>query len=196
MKVKKIIVSAAAAALLGSSLYAGGDIIPPVVEVTPIAAQPLETVYYVGAGVSMIGVSKDCSCKGSTKRLKDMSYGVILKAGVNITDYIGIEARYLASFTEEDFSEVTHYGLYIKPQYKVTPEVNLYALLGYGTTTIDFTDRGKSSLDVDGLSYGAGVEFALENNMGVWIDALRLASSEGSHDTDVTVGTAGVSYNF
>ena len=197
---KKTIRSIAALALLGGyTLYAGGDIAPvyePVVSEPQPVATPLEPVYYVGGGLAVAGLSRDCPCNNNT-RLKDMTYGLALRAGVDIIDYVGIEARYLSTFIEKDFSEVTHYGLYLKPYYPVSDDMTLYGLLGYGKTSVDFTGRrNTTTLDKSGFVYGAGMEFVVQDDISVWVDAQHLLGSEGKYDTDLNVGTAGVLYRF
>ena len=196
---KKILRSVAVLALLGGyTLHAGGDIAPvyePVIHEPKPVATPLEPVYYVGGGLAVAGLSKDCSCNSKT-RLKDMTYGLALRAGVDVVDYLAVEARYLTTFVEKDFSEATHYGIYLKPYYPFSNAAILYGLLGYGKTSVDYTDKGGSTLDKTGFAYGAGLEFAIQNDISVWVDAMHLLDAEGNLDTDVNVGTAGVMYRF
>jgi len=197
---KETIRSIAALVLLGGyTLYAGGDIAPvyePAVSKSQPVATPLEPLYYVGGGLAVAGLSRDCPCNNNT-RLKDMTYGLALRAGVDIIDYLGIEARYLSTFIEKDFSEVTHYGIYLKPYYPISNSMTLYGLFGYGKTSVDYTGmRRSSTLDKSGFSYGGGMEFMIQNDISVWVDAQHLLGSEGRFDTDVNVGTAGVLYRF
>jgi len=199
MKLNKIVKSVITVALLSSTAFAGGDIIvEPNVVIEPIETTPeLAPVYYVGIGAVATGLSRDCACKMKSERLKDMTYGVLLKAGVTITDYIGIEARYINSTIESDFSEIEHYGIYLKPQYLINEEAKIYGLLGYGKTTVDYVmAKRKSTLSESGLSYGAGLEYALDDNVGLWIDMQHIFSDEGKFNTDLNLGSAGVSYNF
>ncbi len=182
-----------------TTLYAGGDITPtyePVITEPEPVATPLEPVYYVGGGLAIAGLSRDCPCDDN-RRLKDMTYGIALRAGRDITDYIGIEVRYINSFIENDFSEVEHYGIYLKPQWDVSQEANLYGLLGYGKTTVD-CDNGRRTVTMtkNGLTYGAGLEFAIQDNIAVWVDGMHLMSGEGTFDTDVNMGTLGLIYRF
>ena len=195
---KKSIVTLMTLATIESTLYGGGDIAPayePVIaEPQPVLA-PLSPAYYIGGGVAIAGLSRDCSC--SNDRLKDMTYGLALRAGVDIIDYIGIELRYLNTFVEEDFSSMDHYGLYLKPHFEITPEVSVYGLIGYGKTTVDYeVGRRNSTLSKSDVAYGAGLEFALQDNIGVWADISHLLSGEGKFDTDLNVATVGVLYRF
>ena len=199
MKLSKIIKPVITATLLSSTAYAGGDfVVEPNVVFEPIETTPeLVPVYYVGIGAVATGLSRECPCGPDADRLKDMTYGVLLKAGVNITDYLGIEARYINSSIESDFSEVAHYGLYLKPQYLLNDEAKVYGLLGYGKTTVDYASSRKSStLSESGLSYGAGLEYAFDDNVGLWVDMQHIFSDEGEYGTDLNLGAAGVSYNF
>jgi len=195
MKINKIVTSIITATLLSTNAFAGGDfVVEPNVVFEPIEMEPeLAPVYYVGIGAVAMGLCK----KGGNERLKDMTYGVLLKAGVNITDYIGIEARYINASIESDFSEVEHYGLYLKPQYMLNEEAKVYGLLGYGKTTVDYiSGRRSSTLSESGLSFGAGFEYAFDDNIGLWVDMQHIFSGEGIYETDLNLGAAGVSYNF
>jgi hypothetical protein len=195
MKLNKIVYSMMATGVIATQIFAGGDI-APVMLIEPINVVPQKTtVFYIGAGLVATGLSRDCTCDGT--RLKDMTYGGIIKVGANITENIAIEARYIKSTIESDFSEVEHYGLYLKPQFMLDDNVKLYGLLGYGQTNIDYSSGTISStLDESGLSYGGGLEYTLDNNMGFWIDMQHIFSNEGLYNTDLNLGTAGLLYNF
>jgi OOP family OmpA-OmpF porin len=217
MKISKIAISFVTIVALGTSSYAGGKYVKPVeAEVVPIPAIINPIPLYVGIGLVAAGLSRDCPCSGDS-RLKDMTYGGILRAGWDFNDYIGIEARVLKASLEDDFSQTTHYGLYLKPQYHVMDQMNIYGLLGYGRTTVDYDNRnGRSStLSKNGFSYGAGFEYDLsadeslgqydrafdgqgdqEKGWGIWVDFQHLLSSEGAFDTDSNIATVGITYDF
>jgi len=201
MKTNKILTSLITAAVLSTGAFAGGDIIvEPDMVIEPVETAPvLEPMFYVGIGGVASGLSRDCSCKNSNKRIKDMTYGLILKGGINIpnADYLAIEARYIKSFIDNDFSEMQHYGIYLKPQFAMNDNAKIYGLLGYGKTTVDYTfGKRSSTLSKGGLSYGAGMEYALEDNVGLWVDMQHIFSGEGTFSTDLNLGTLGVMYNF
>ena len=197
MNLKYIGMSIIAVGIINTRLFAGGDIVP-ILAVEPISFIPEKTtVFYIGAGAVASGLSRECNCGVSSHRLKDMTYGGILKVGANITENIAVEGRYIKSTIERDFSEVEHYGLYLKPQVSMSDAVKLYGLIGYGQTNIDYASGSRSStLDESGLSYGAGLEFAFNNNVGLWIDMQHIFSDEGTFNTDLNLGTAGLLYNF
>jgi len=214
---KKTLITLSTIVALSVSAHAGGKYVEPEdapVEAIPATMSPLGL--YVGLGAVAAGLSRDCSC-GDGSRLKDMTYGGIARIGWDFNNYIGLEGRYLNASIENDFSETEHYGLYLKPQYHVLNQMNIYGLLGYGTTTVDYDNNsGKnSSLSQSGFSYGAGVEYDFgddenqgeygrmfdgqgdqENGWGIWADYQHLLSDEGKFSTDSNVFSVGVTYDF
>ncbi|HIP61185.1 MAG TPA: porin family protein, partial [Sulfurovum sp.] len=186
--------------LLGSILMAGKNVVPVDTPVAPVAyINPLPI--YVGLGLLWSGTSRDCACQDES-RLKDTTYGGIIRVGYDFNPYIGIEARALKSSMDSDFAETTHYGIFLKPQYHITDALNVYGLIGYGKTKVDCVapehgiDRGL--VDVNGLSLGIGLEYDIssdeaegayargfdgkgdqEKGLGVWVDYQNLLHDEG-----------------
>jgi OOP family OmpA-OmpF porin len=212
----KIILSLTTAIALTATSYAGSKQVAPVeAEVVPIPAVINPIPLYIGIGLVAAGLSRDCPCTNDS-RLKDMTYGGVIRAGWDFNEYFGIEARGLKANIEKDFSKTTHYGLYLKPQYHVSDAVNIYGLLGYGKTTVDYASGSRSSkLSSSGLSYGAGLEYDFssdeslgqyardfdgqgdqEKGWGMWVDFQHLLYNEGVFNTDSNIVTAGITYDF
>jgi OOP family OmpA-OmpF porin len=195
---KRILITLSSIVALSVSSYAGGKYVEPEdapVEVIPAVINP--SAFYVGLGVVAAGLSRDCPCANSD-RLKDTTYGALVRVGWDFNQYIGVEARYLNASMEDDFSQTTHYGIYAKPQYHITNQMNIYGLVGYGKTTVDYDNkRGRTStLDKTGLSYGVGFEYALGTHWDLWLDYQHLLNDEGKFNTDSNVLSLGVRYNF
>ena len=212
----KIILSLTTAIALTTTSYAGSkQVIPVEAEVVPIPTVINPIPLYIGIGLVAAGLSRDCPCADDS-RLKDMTYGSVIRAGWDFNEYFGIEARGLKANMEKDFSKTTHYGLYLKPQYHVSDAVNIYGLLGYGKTTVDYASGSKNSkLSSSGLSYGAGLEYDFssdeslgqyargfdgqgdqEKGWGMWVDFQHLLYNEGVFDTNSNIMTAGITYDF
>ena len=217
---KKILHSLTVSAVLATgSLYAGGDIAPIVAPVAGDSPNP----FYVGVGLMWAGISTDCFGEGDCPdvRLKDSTWGGIVRGGWEYNQYVGIEARALTTAFDEDWTDrTTHYGIYLKPQYPVSENVNVYGLLGYGRTEIDvkctaFTDN----YTYNGFSWGIGLEYDLsdtdddfeegvaydrpfdghmdqEKGWGLWIDYQNLLNDKGYHNYKVNIVTFGVTYDF
>lgn len=199
-----------------SSLFAGGNIAP--VAVAPIEELVEPNPFYVGAGLLWAGVSRDCFCPPDrTVRLKDSTWGGIIRAGYDYNQYVGIEVRALQSSIDSDWADkTTHYGIFLKPMIPVGEQMNIYGLLGYGHTKIE-TDCTylKDEFTHNGFSYGIGLEYDLsedkeegvydrpfdghgnqEKGWGLWVDYQNLMNNEGPHNFKTNIISFGITYDF
>jgi len=204
---------------VGIYAYAGGKGVAPAgVPVIAVAEDADINPLYLGLGVVASFVERDpCVCNPGGSNLKDNRYGGIIRFGYDMNAYFGLEARVLKTFGNDVFSEVTHYGIFAKPQYHITAQSNLYALLGYGRTDVDYTNGIRRCSDEEnGLSYGIGFEYDFgsdesygkrysrkfdgkgdqEQGWGIWFDVQRLINNGGTYHTDSTVVTGGITYDF
>ena len=201
------------ASLLASGvLVAGKNVEPAVVPVAPVAdVNP----FYIGLGLLWSGTSVDCPCAlPPGARRKDTTYGAIARIGYDFNPYIGVEARFFKASMDSDFTETTHYGIYLKPQYHITGKLNVYGLLGYGNTKIDFSCPTMADYDDTGISMGIGFEYDMsadtpvtasrafdgqgdqEKGWGIWIDYQNFLHNEGKKNIKSNIVTAGVTYDF
>ncbi|RLA65770.1 MAG: hypothetical protein DRQ78_04975 [Epsilonproteobacteria bacterium] len=199
----------------GMSFAGGKRISPEAIAVLPVSEAIMPIPVYVGVGFVAAGLSRDCPCSGD-ERLKDMTYGGILRLGWDFNAYFGIEARWMKASIEKDFSQTRHYGLYLKPQYHLSDAINMYGLIGYGETKVDYANGNRSStLRASGPSYGAGIEYDLsldeslgqysrtfdgqgdqEKSWGLWLDFQHLLYNESTFNTHSNIITAGITYDF
>ena len=201
---KKFALSTVALLALSASAIAGGDIAPvePVVEVEAPVAD--ESGFYVGLGYSYIKAKVE-GLRNSEVEITGDAVGLL--AGYNFNKYIALEARYGTTFgdiTYEDSSgsvdtsgDMSNWGIYLKPMYPMG-ELTLYGLLGYGEVTID--DAGSEESD-DDFQWGLGASYAVNENVGVFVDYTRLYDDSelyGSSDIDVVAESIniGFTYNF
>lgn len=165
---KKVISIITCSTLLSTgALYAGGKVISPVeAVVVPIPEVIDPNPFYVGVGLMWAGVSRDCFCPpDEIVRLKDSTWGGIIRAGYDHNQYVGIEVRALQSSIDTDWADkTTHYGIFLKPIMPVDEDINIYGLLGYGHTKVE-TDCPllKDKYTYEGFSYGIGLEFDLSD---------------------------------
>ena len=205
---KKTTLSIVALIVLSSQSYAGGDILPiqeyeaetivvkvePVVSVVapvikevkaPVVAPKVEksdSPWYMGAGLSTGRVS-DAHCE-------DITYGVVGKVGYDFNEYVGVEARGVRTNWEYEGAKIKHAAVLLKPQYPVSEDINLYGLVGYGKTTTTHKKR----VDETGLAYGAGVEYALGEDMNIFVDYERLIDKSNLPALEAL--SLGVSFDF
>lgn len=209
---KRIFFSTITMGLLSTAMYAGGDIMPVVVPVEPTPVKRLATPVYIGAGVVAGRYFSD--------NYEDVTYGGMLRAGYELNQYIGFEARYIASFWDEGEmygQQLEHVGLFVKPMLPFNENFNVYGLLGYGWTRTTTNGRLNPAIDENGLSAGLGLEYDLsdkrddydpaiyypegfdgqadqEMGWGLFVDYQRLLIDSDIPDLDVV--SAGVTYDF
>ena len=215
---KRIVLSAITIAVMMTSSYAGGDIVPVVIPVEPTAPTHVPSPVYIGAGLVWGQYNK--GCKGACQ-YEDVTYGGMIRVGYDFNQYIGVEARFISTFWGADDlggQELQHVGLFVKPMAPISENVNVYGLLGYGfTETRTGGNKNLATVDADGFSAGLGVEFDLsdkeadsENNVyyengfdgqgdqelgwGLFVDYQRLIVDNELPDMDVV--SAGVTYDF
>ena len=213
----KIVVSAMIVMGLASNILAGGKYAGVTEsEVVPIYVPTINPIpIYIGLGLVAVALDRDpCTC-GNTET-KDLRYGSVMRLGWDHNNYVGVEARVLKTLENGVFSETTHYGLYLKPQYPVSEQMNVYALIGYGKTKVDYTNGIRSSTtDENGFSYGAGFEYDFgadkslgiysrafdgqgdqEKGWGMWMDVQHLLKNDGAVHTTSNILTTGITYDF
>jgi len=200
--------SAVAIMALVSQSQAGGDLLPvtkfetqdaieaikavevkepikiPEVVVPPVAKPKEEKPWYLGAG--LVGAKVD------NGNCEDITYGAMAKAGYDFNDYVGVEARALKTNWEYEGAKIEHYGAFLKPQYPITEDINLYALLGYAKTKT----TKRFVLDENGFAFGGGVDydFGESDAFSLFIDYERLLQKSNIPDLDAIA--LGLAYKF
>ena len=200
---KKTVTALCSAIFLSTSAYAGGHI-ESVSEMEPvhqIESQEEVKNFYAGLGVS-VGQVK------SHYYGKDTVVGITAKAGYHFSEYLAVEFRGSKGLRDGDQLGLDYsYGLYLKPQYSVTEEVNIYGLLGYAKTKISFDNEvafnGISNhyTTQSGFSFGLGFDYRLNENWSLFVDVMRLIDKsttkpEGKYAINVNALTFGFVYHF
>ena len=201
---KKLFGSIAAIVVLGGVAMAGGDIAP----VEPVDNMAILTKaegnFYTGLGISAVS-ARDASVSMdifSGKRGQDRLWDVLLQVGYNINSYIAVEGRYLTTVAKENSVDMDSWGFYLKPQYPVTGEVSVYALIGYGGVKMDGVNGGIVNVDDNGFQWGLGVDYHVTETVSVFFDYTSLANDmDGQYGAtaqkaDADAFTLGITYGF
>ncbi|WP_415407174.1 outer membrane protein [Sulfurovum sp. CS9] len=204
---KKIVLSVCTVAAMSSLVFAGGGMkeVAPVEE--PVVAIPVVeelSGFYAGLGLTAVSVrDADFSVDwGGDSRFQDRLGNVSLVAGYNFNEYIAAEGRYTTSFTHEHSVEMSGWSIFVKPQYPVTEDFSVYALLGYGGVTVDGIDGRIADVDDTGFQWGLGASYMVTENVSLFADYAWLANDmdgilfNGALQTDVDAFTIGVNYHF
>ncbi|EIF51212.1 outer membrane protein [Sulfurovum sp. AR] len=202
---KKIVLSVWAVTALSSLGFAGGDMkdvepaVEPVVEVVDA-----ETNFYVGLGITALStrdaeISVDWGGTDRQDRLGVLSFLV----GYNLNEYFAVEGRYTQSFWHDDQTEMNGWSLFAKPQYPLSEDFSVYALLGYGGVNLDGVDGYLVDYDESGFQWGLGASYGITENFSLFADYTFPGNDmDGSYQGDNTVKadvdafTVGITYNF
>jgi len=201
---KKLTISIAALAFIFSSANAGKNVIPAPVEPIPVptpVSAPLGL--YLGGGYTY--AKADCECNEIylssgkyTPKFNATTHGVNLKVGYDFNEFIGIEAKYLYTPWGDEYNTIKHYGLYLKPNYPVTENIDVYALIGYGKTECESMKDSEN-----GLGWGVGASYNFgkrsmgkKEGLGVYVEYLRPLKKTGNKNITIDTVNAGLQYNF
>jgi len=143
----------------------------------------------------------------SVKDDQDRLGNLTLNAGYDFNQYIAVEARYTTTISDEDIVEMSGWSLFVKPQYPVTEDFTIYALLGFGGVTVDGINAIRPvNVDDSSFQWGLGVSYSLKNatdyNIEIYADYTSLAKDmdgvywNGDLQTSVDALTVGVVYRF
>lgn len=197
---KKFNLSLVAVLAMSTFAIAGGDIAPvePVIE-TPMVEESTPGNFYLGLAYSYVNTEVTYAVGSDDDYLN----GVMLQAGYKFNPYIAVEGRY--TFTAEDTNEIgadyssDTWGIYAKPMYPVTNELDIYALLGYGEVTPEFNGNAAFDSDTDGFQWGLGASYDVTDSVAIFADYVRNFDDTLDLDgVDLLVDTVsvGVTYNF
>ena len=208
----KIQMSIVALLSLSTITFAGGlksEIMQPPVEPIEVEeAQP--SPFYIGGGYSYVeGSDKndDPSTMGYTYDID--ADGIMFQIGYKINPYIAIEGRYTmangadidASFPNAGDADITNIAIYAKPTYPIG-RVNIYGLLGYGKTEVDYSSSGiVADWDKSGFQWGGGANFDITSHFAVFADYTRWCDfdeASGAYTTtrEMDAITIGLTYTF
>ena len=210
---KKTAFSLVSVLALSSFVCAGGDIAPAEVEVVPVMVE--NSAFYIGLGYGAFTQNND-NINSSIVSIEFKYDSVLLQAGYQYNQYVALEGRYWigvgdisqsGGFQDGDNpGDMTSWGLYVKPMYPVTDNIDLYALLGYADTSIKY-DSG-IFWDTSSFSWGLGAQYFITENVLIFADYVSLGMEDSvelidelnkpSINADINLYTLnfGVGYKF
>ncbi len=182
---KKFNLSLVAVLAMSTFAIAGGDIAPvePVVE-APVVIEEDTSAFYIGIGYGASDIDLDIDGPIGYNGDSDTFNELMLQAGYKFNDYIAVEGRYWFGIDDNDWNmhlrphgikprqDVTYdaWAIYVKPMYPVTESFDVYALLGYGAVSFDYTFGDTDFDDTDSFSWGLGVDYSFTENISVFAD--------------------------
>ena len=200
---KKIALSVVAIVGMSSFVFAGGDIVP-VTEPSGEVVVESPSAFYVGLGIAAVSATGNTLSENifDEKNGQERLGNVTLLAGYDYNEYVAFEGRYTTSFAREDIVEMNGWSLFVKPQYPVSEEFSVYALLGFGGVTMDGINGSAVDVDDTGFQWGLGVSYDVYDNMVLFADYTSLANDMdgifwgGELAADADAFTVGLNYKF
>ncbi|WP_373033985.1 porin family protein [Sulfurovum sp.] len=202
----KVVLSVCTVMAMSSLGFAGGDmkdVEPAVVPVVEVIEE--EKNFYVGLGLSALSTREGSLDFFDDKDDQDRTGNLAFLAGYEFNPYVAVEGRYSTYIAEEDWLNSDTWGIYLKPQYPVNEDFNVYALLGFGGMSVDGVDGFDMDVDDTGFQWGLGVSYGVAEDFAIFVDYVSIASDMDAdawfgRPTDVEVDadaiTVGVTYSF
>jgi opacity protein-like surface antigen len=137
----------------------------------------MDQSFYVGGALSLSSARESNVDADffSEKVGQDRLGNILLLAGYNYNQNIGIEGRFSATVSSANVAKVTTFSIFAKPQANLTNELKVYGLLGVGY--VDISNNKGSNVDASKTSFqwGLGASYDINNKWGVFIDYTSLA---------------------
>jgi opacity protein-like surface antigen len=170
----------------------------PVVKAAPVVVAPVVAEalgLYIAGGITDVATrSDDRSNLFSDELNQDRQVGLTARLGYDFMDNLGAELRGTVGVSEENegMDSFQQIGAYLKPNYDITEELNLYGLVGASSANLaDPKDMGSNET---GLSYGLGLDYSVTDTVSVFTDVLNYMKKS---DTNSLWGlTVGAGYQF
>ena len=215
---KKIIMSMATVSILSVGAVAGGDVEVSEAVVAPIEVNTVNNSgMYVGLAYGYVTSTEEVVggiLPSNVFYIDKVEYSsMMFQAGYKINEYIAVEGRYWLGFSKTGQDHVTGididttsdtWGIYVKPMYPVTDSLDVYVLLGYASTTFEYTNPNydfESLYEPEGFSWGIGASYDVTENVSMFVDYVSMVdettSALGADFADKIYGiNLGVNYRF
>ncbi len=198
---KKLVYSLVAASALGSSVFAGGDILP-----AAVFSQD-DSDFYIGVGmVYNRTYATESGWFDNATPTQDQTGGLTGIIGYNYNKYIGIEGRISGTFWQRDYADLKTYSIFLKPQYRFQEDdtqsddyddayVTVYGLVGFGNSHVEGSGGdntysawpdviGQEIMSETGFQWGLGVSYTFvdiddgvrKNTWSVFVDYTMTAN--------------------
>jgi len=140
---------------------------------------------YIAGGLTDVAVRQNGKVNLlGDETTQDRQIGFTGRIGYDFMDYLGAELRGTYGIAKDKGNKFKQMGAYLKPNYDVTDEINLYGLLGASKTDIGV---GSDT----GFSYGAGLDYGISDKVSVFTDVVNyLKKSNTAAQWGLTLGAA------
>ena len=157
--------------------------VPKPVVVAPVVAEALGM--YIAGGLTDVAVSSGNRASLFKSKIgQDRQIGFTGRIGYDFMDFLGAELRGTYGIAKDSGNKFKQIGAYLKPNYDINDNVNLYGLLGASKT-----NPGVGSNT--GFSYGAGLDYGISDKVSVFTDVVNYMKKSGTASQwGLTLGAA------
>ena len=164
--------------------------------------------YYAELGYASINYSYTYSSDYSFKWNNGAAIRLVF--GKELGKNLAIEGMYASGINSSDKTTListynsqikltSMYGVYLKPKYNISENINVFARIGFAQSTIDGNTYDGTSLASSGnatasaTSYGVGTSYKLNDKFNLNLDYM---SYYNKNSIDINAVTLGVGYKF
>jgi len=206
---KIVLISVMASAVLMAGTT--NTVVEPIVEIPTMEAvmAPSQSGFYVGLGYVTSSIDEDHMIKNESNTWDANSVAFI--AGYNYNQYVAVEGRYTTNVGDLSYDGVrgsydydgenSNFGVYVKPQFPIG-DINVYALLGYGSYSVDYTEEIGYDGSQGSFQWAIGTAYRITPNIDLFVDYTSFyndSSFDNENDLfdyDISGYTFGVNYRF
>lgn len=134
--------------------------------------------------------------------IDDNLMSLSLIAGYNFNKYLAAEGRAMVSIAYSDSLDYKNVALYLKPQYEVSKDLNLYSLIGVGKVSLDSINSSATKSSKTTMQFGLGANYKLGKNFKLFTDYTYLGKDdEAKYNSKSAIFksgafTTGITYDF
>jgi len=157
----------------------------PLPKPKPVVVVTKPSGFYLAGGLTLIGTRANGSLNFLSDEIgQDRQIGLTARLGYDFMDYLGAELRGTYGIAKDNGNKLKQMGAYLKPNYDLTDDINLYGLLGASKTTLNSSSE-------TGFSYGAGLDYGISDKVSVFTDVVNYMEKSGvGEQWGITVGAA------
>ena len=186
-----------------SILNAGGYIEPVSPIIPPKQSISVSSNFYIGGALSLVS-AREANVDAdffSDKEGQDRLGNLVFLGGYNYNKYLALEGRITTTIAKKDFTKLTSYSLFVKPQYHINDNFTVYALLGVGHIKLDKNNGSNVDVSKTSFQWGIGANYNITDKWAIFADYTSLANNVSgrilsSNKADVDSINIGVIYSF
>jgi len=170
----------------------------------PLILEPMKTPkiifnptpLYVGFGFTTgaLRIGKSKLAFNHNLEEQDRTGALTVLFGYDIHKRIALEGRYTTSFIKESLANIQNISLLLKPHFSLADEMSVYALLGYGKSTLLGVKGHSIDIAKSDFQWGFGLEYDTTETLTYFVDYSNFLQNVKNLSADALA--IGIKYRF